>query len=112
MPAINRILFPVSLSERSRGAARYVEAFVGWFEAELMLLHVVANGTNTLARELKPTSQTQLDEFLTDEFKYFTTHRVPAAATGATAQAGRLGRNHRLDPGRRQGPRQETAAHG
>lgn len=76
MPAIKKILFPVNFSQRSRGAARYVEAFVGWFEAELMLLHVVANGTNTLAEELKPASQARLGEFLADELKYFTTHRV------------------------------------
>jgi nucleotide-binding universal stress UspA family protein len=76
MPVIKKILFPVNFSERSRGAARYVEAFVGWFEAELMLLHVVGDGTNTLAKELKPASQAQLDEFLADELKHFTTHRV------------------------------------
>ena len=76
MPAIKKILFPVDFSAQCVGAARHVEALAGWFQAEVMLLHVVGNGTNTLAEELKPRSQVQLDGFLAEEFKYFTTQRV------------------------------------
>ncbi|MBM3813707.1 MAG: universal stress protein [Acidimicrobiia bacterium] len=38
---IKRILFPVDFSDRSDGAAHYVEALTGRFQAELILLHVV-----------------------------------------------------------------------
>ena len=50
---LKRILFPVDFSERSRGAAVYVEALAGRFEAELILLHVVEPPTynRTLAEE-------------------------------------------------------------
>ena len=76
MPAIKKILFPVDFSARCFGAARHVETLAGWFQAEIMLLHVVGNGTNTLAAELKPRSQERLNAFLADELKHFTTQRV------------------------------------
>lgn len=76
MPLIKKILFPVDFSDVCLGAARYVEAFAGRFEADVMLLHVVGMGEHNLAEELLPQRQTQLDSFLTDEFKYFTTQRV------------------------------------
>ena len=76
MPAIKKILFPVDFSAQCVGAARHVEALAGWFQAEVMLFHVVGNGTNTLAEELKPRSQERLNAFLAGELKHFTTQRV------------------------------------
>jgi nucleotide-binding universal stress UspA family protein len=38
---LRRILFPVDFSTRCRGAAVYVQALAGRFEAELILLHVI-----------------------------------------------------------------------
>lgn len=76
MPRIKKILFPVDFSARSTGAARYLEALAGRFDAEVMLLHVVENGTNALAEELYPARKAQLDAFLADELKYLTTERV------------------------------------
>ena len=73
MLTIKKILFPVDFSEQCIGAARYVEAFAGRFDAEVMLLHVAADGEQVLARELQPARQIQLNAFLADEFKYFTT---------------------------------------
>jgi nucleotide-binding universal stress UspA family protein len=84
MPTIKKILFPVDFSARCIGASRYVEALAGRFDAEIMLLHVVENGTNTLAHELLPARKLQLDGFLADEFKYFTTHRVCEASGDAS----------------------------
>jgi nucleotide-binding universal stress UspA family protein len=75
MPAIKKILFPVDFSARCVGAARHVESLAGWFEAEIMLLHVVSNGTYTPAENLLPRSQAQLNSFLADELKYFTVER-------------------------------------
>jgi len=76
MRAIKKILFPVDFSAQCFGAARHVEVLAGWFQAEIMLLHVVGNGTNTLAEELKPRSQQRLNAFLAGELKHFTTQRV------------------------------------
>jgi nucleotide-binding universal stress UspA family protein len=78
MAAIQKILFPVDFSAHCTGAARYVEAMAGRFEAEIMLLHVVADGEQVLAHELRPARQAQLDAFLVSELKYFTTHRLCA----------------------------------
>jgi nucleotide-binding universal stress UspA family protein len=78
MPSIKKILFPVDCSESSSGTARYVEAFAGRFEASVRLLHVVGKGEYYLPEELLPRRQAQLDRFLSDEFKYFTTDRMCA----------------------------------
>ncbi len=76
MPAIKRILFPVDFSKRCIGAARYVEALAGRFEAEVMLLHVVSHGEHTLASELYEKRKNQLDTFLDDELKYYSAQKV------------------------------------
>ncbi len=76
MKLINKILFPVDFSEACRGAARSVEFMAGRFEAEIILLHVVGMGEQTLAEELLPLRQRALNDYLADELKYFTTRRV------------------------------------
>lgn len=78
MPLIKKILFPVDFSEGSVSVARYVEAFAGRFEAEILLLHVVGMGDGglTLAEEQLPLRQAKLNAFLAEELKYFTTERV------------------------------------
>lgn len=69
MPQIKKILFPVDFSNACVGAARYVEAFAGHFEAEIMLLHAAGREDDRLGKM-------QLDGFLAGELKSFTTHRV------------------------------------
>jgi len=76
MPKIKKVLFPVDFSERCFGAARYVEALAGRFEAELLLLHVVEFGDRALIPQLEQTRKHQLDEFLEDELKHYTTKRL------------------------------------
>ncbi|MGO9646677.1 MAG: universal stress protein [Terriglobales bacterium] len=76
MPQIKKILFPVDFSDSCLAAARYVETFAGRFEAEILLLHTVGMGEHNLAEELLPGRREQLDAFLADELKYFTTKRV------------------------------------
>lgn len=76
MPLIKKILFPVDFSDSCVSAARYVEALAGRFEAEVRLFHVVGRGEHTLAEELLPQRQAQLNSFLAGEFKYFSTQRV------------------------------------
>jgi len=92
MAQIKKILFPVDFSDSCVGAARYVAAFAGQFEAEVTLLHAVTMGEQTLAEELLPGARARLDSFLSDEFKYFTTHRVcivkdPPSAIAEYAQS-------------------------
>jgi nucleotide-binding universal stress UspA family protein len=86
MPQIKKILFPVDFSESSLGAGRYVEAFAGRFEAEIMLLHVITMGEHTLPEELMSRRQAKLDAFMADELKYFTTQRICTIA------------NYKIDP--------------
>lgn len=80
MPSIKKILFPVDFSQRSIGAARYVESFAAWFHSEIMLLYVIdADETATrdsIAQRWLLSRQEQLESFLVDEFKSFTPHRV------------------------------------
>jgi nucleotide-binding universal stress UspA family protein len=77
MPSIKKILFPVDFSNRCAGAARYVESFAGWFQAEIMLLHVVDTATYAaVAQQLHPSRQDQVRTFLADELEQFSTRRV------------------------------------
>jgi len=69
MPGIRKILFPVDFSQRSIGAARYVECFAGWFDAEILLLHVMDAASAESGQE-------QLQSFLSGELKQFSTRRV------------------------------------
>jgi len=92
MKLIKKILFPVDFSNSCFAAARYVEAMAGRFEAEIVLLHVVEPGEQTLAEELLPLRQQELNAYLADELKYFTTQRIcitgddPAAEIIAAAR--------------------------
>jgi nucleotide-binding universal stress UspA family protein len=86
MKLINRILFPVDFSDSCRAAARYVEAMAGRFEAEIMLLHIVEPGEQMRAEELLPLRLAQLDAYLADELKYFTTRRVCVAGCDPAAE--------------------------
>jgi nucleotide-binding universal stress UspA family protein len=49
---LRRILFPVDFSSRCRGAAAYVQALAGRFEAELILLHVIEATYNSTLEDL------------------------------------------------------------
>ena len=80
MPSIKKILFPVDFSQRSIGAARYVESFAAWFDSEIMLLYVIdADETATrdsIAQRWLASREEQLETFLADEFKSFSPRRV------------------------------------
>ena len=84
MSQIKKILFPVDFSASCQGAARYVEAFAGRFEAEIMLLHAVSMGEHNLAEELFPRCEAQLAAYLTDELKYYTCLLYTSAFTLGT----------------------------
>ena len=91
MRGIKKILFPLDFSEMCPGAGRYVEAFAGRFEAEIMLLHAVERGKYSTAEELQPRRQLMLDSFMRNELTQFTTHRIcrlgePADVIAETAR--------------------------
>ncbi|HEY1756463.1 MAG TPA: universal stress protein [Bryobacteraceae bacterium] len=71
---LKRILFPVDFSERCRGAAAYVEALAGRFEAELILLHVIepAAYNRTLSEE-PLVGPREIMAFFGDDLKYLRT---------------------------------------
>jgi nucleotide-binding universal stress UspA family protein len=78
MLPFKRILFPVDYSEHAAGAARYVEAFAGRFDAEVVMLHSVdLPHYNDALAEINPArKREQLDAFLEKEFEYFRVERV------------------------------------
>jgi nucleotide-binding universal stress UspA family protein len=89
---IKKILFPVDFSDSCAGAARYVEALAGRFEAEILLLHAVGMGEHSLPEDMLPGRKAKLDEFLAGELKYFTVRRScvigdPADTIVETARA-------------------------
>jgi nucleotide-binding universal stress UspA family protein len=74
---IKTILFPVDFSPRCRGAAAYVEALAGRFEAQIILLHVVAppdyNSTLETVRDVTPAD---FDKFFGSDLKHFRTEKL------------------------------------
>ena len=60
---LRRILFPVDFSDRCLGAAAYVEALAGRFEAELILLHVVEVAYNSALEDLHEIRTGKFDKF-------------------------------------------------
>ena len=73
---IQKILFPVDFSDRSRGATNFVEEFVGRFQAELTLLHVVTPFTYNDTMDKEADRRVQLDSFLPADFDYFNVKRM------------------------------------
>jgi len=67
---LRRILFPVDFSDRCRGAAGYVEALVGRFEAELILLHVIEATYNSTLEDLHETQRENFDKFFDEGLKH------------------------------------------
>jgi len=67
---LKRILFPVDFSDRCRGAAAYVEAVAGRFDAELILLHVIEAAYNSTLEDMRATMKEDFDKFFDKNFKY------------------------------------------
>ncbi len=78
MLPFKKILFPVDYSDHAAGAARYVEAFAGRFNAEVVMLHSVDHPHyNDALVDISPIrKREQLDSFLEQEFKYVRVDRV------------------------------------
>lgn len=76
MLPFKRILFPVDFSEYAVGAARYVEAFTGRFDADLTLLHVDWPQYNDALPSGPGNKGDHLNKFLAKEFEYFRVRRM------------------------------------
>jgi len=86
MLPFKRILFPVDFSDHSVGAARYVEAFTGRFDADLTILHVIGPPQyNDLLAESADQKRRRVEQFLKREFEYFRVERIVAQGDPAGA---------------------------
>jgi nucleotide-binding universal stress UspA family protein len=67
---LRRILFPVDFSMRCRGAAAYVQALAGRFEAELILLHVVEATYNSTLEDLHGSRMEKFESFFGQSLRH------------------------------------------
>lgn len=67
---LRRILFPVDFSSRCRGAAAYVQALAGRFEAELILLHVIEATYNSTLEDLHGFQMEKFEHFFGKGFRH------------------------------------------
>jgi nucleotide-binding universal stress UspA family protein len=85
MLPFKKILFPVDFSQQSIGAARYVEALTGRFDAELTLLHVIEPPTyNDTLMDRGAQRKHRMDAFLAKELGYFKVERMVVEGDPAT----------------------------
>jgi nucleotide-binding universal stress UspA family protein len=84
MLPFKKILFPVDFSEQSRGAARYVEAFTGRFNAALTLLSASDPRYNDLLPDDIVHRRHRLETFFGEEFEYDQVERVLAEGEPAS----------------------------
>ena len=73
---LSRILFPVDFSGRCRGAAAYVEALVGRFDAELILLHVIEATYNSMLEDLHGIQLENFDKFFGEGLKHLRVRKL------------------------------------
>jgi nucleotide-binding universal stress UspA family protein len=72
-----KILFPVDFSQQSIGAAHYVEAFTGRFDAQLTVLHVIEPPSyNDTLMDRAAQRRERMDRFLANELSYFKVDKV------------------------------------
>jgi len=85
MLPFKKILFPIDYSDHSFGAARYVEAFAGRFDAEVVMLHSIDfPHYNDALAEISPERQrARLETFLAKEFEYFRVERITVRGDAA-----------------------------
>src|ERR1041385_2044354 len=67
---LKKVLFPVDFSDRCRGAAAYVKALVGRFDAELILLHVVEATYNSALEDSHEVHRRDFEKFFGIELKH------------------------------------------
>jgi nucleotide-binding universal stress UspA family protein len=85
MLPFKKILFPVDFSGQSRGAARYVEAIAGRFNAAVTLLNASDPQYNDLLLDSPARRRERLDTFLGKDFEYLNVERALAAGDPASS---------------------------
>jgi nucleotide-binding universal stress UspA family protein len=73
---LRQILFPVDFSTRCRGAAAYVQALAGRFEAELILLHVVEATYNSTLEDLHAVRMEKFDTFFDKSWRHLRVRKL------------------------------------
>jgi nucleotide-binding universal stress UspA family protein len=73
---LRRILFPIDFSIRCRGAAAYVEALAGRFEAELILLHVVEATYNSTLQDLQDSRMEKFDRYFNNDWRHLRVRKL------------------------------------
>ncbi|HUP03142.1 MAG TPA: universal stress protein [Bryobacteraceae bacterium] len=81
---LKKILFPVDFSAQCRGAAAYVEAMVGRFDAELVLLHVVEAAYNSALDDMKGAKPRDFEDLFDKSLKHL--HVTTKVDYGEAAQ--------------------------
>src|ERR1035441_549819 len=67
---LRQILFPVDFSSRCRGAAGYVQALAGRFDADLILLHVIEATYNSTLEDLDKVRIGNFENFFEKSLKH------------------------------------------
>ena len=73
---LRQILFPVDFSPRCRGAAAYVQALAGRFQADLILLHVIEATYNSRLEDLHGSRMEKFDTFLDKSWKHLRVEKL------------------------------------
>src|ERR1022692_4336757 len=80
---LRQILFPVDFSIRCRGAAAYVQALAGRFDAELVLLNVVEATYNSTLADLHEARMEKFDSFFDKSLRHLRVRKLVAHGEAA-----------------------------
>src|ERR1017187_8997080 len=80
---LRQILFPVDFSSRCRGAAAYVQALAGRFEAELILLHVIEASYNSTLEDLHGARTEKFESFFDKGWRHLPVKKLVAHGEAA-----------------------------
>jgi nucleotide-binding universal stress UspA family protein len=73
---LRRILFPVDFSSRCRGAAAYVQALAGRFDADLILLHVIEATYNSTLEDLHGARIEKFESFFDKSWRHLRVRKL------------------------------------
>ena len=73
---LRQILFPIDFSVRSRGAAAYVQALAGRFDAELVLLHVIEASYNSTLEDIDKVRVENFESFFDKSLKHLRVRKL------------------------------------
>jgi nucleotide-binding universal stress UspA family protein len=80
---LRQIVFPVDFSIRCRGAAVYVHALAGRFDAEVILLHVIDATYNSTLEDLDESRMEKFETFFGESWKHLRVKKLVAHGEAA-----------------------------